>query len=138
MCPGPALSKKPMRVHFPGPALAREIEDAWALNEGGRPLKLVIGDTFEAGSAAYFAQSRPSVRIDDDAAKSPWAPDGLKKAAGAVIVWSVDKEGAALPPRYAVQNPTARVVEIVALPYQTRARLAPARLGIAIVPPAAP
>ena len=125
-----------MRVHFPGLQLAERVDEIWAVNAHGKPFKLIIGDVFEAGSAAYFSQSRPLVRIDDDLGKSPWAPDAVKREAGAIIVWNVAKEGAAIPARYLTQNPAARTAEIVSLPYQTRTYLPPARIGIAYLPPA--
>jgi hypothetical protein len=132
----PFTNGRPMRVHFPGPALARAVERAWSVAAPGRKLTMVIGDTFEAGSAAYFASDRPVVRIDDDPGKSPWAPDALKRAGGAVIVWDANRQGAQIPGPLRAHNPDARLIGIVDLPYQTPAPIPPARIGIAIIAPA--
>jgi hypothetical protein len=131
----PYVEGKTMRTHFPGPTLAREVEKAWAEREPSKPLRVIAGDAFEAGSAAYFADSRPLVRIDDSEKKSPWAPDALKREAGQVIVWNVEKQGEALPAALRATSPNAQVVRIVALPYLTGAEIPPVRIGIAIVPP---
>jgi 4-amino-4-deoxy-L-arabinose transferase-like glycosyltransferase len=132
----PYTDGTPMRVHFPGPPLAAEVERVWAERAPGKKLQIVIGDAFEAGSAAYFAKDRPKVRIDDDPHKSPWVPDALKREAGAIIVWNATKQGETLPEPFRTRNPDAQTIEVVSLPYLTKADIAPVRIGIAFIPPA--
>ncbi|MBI1340558.1 hypothetical protein GC169_10185 [bacterium] len=131
----PYLQHKPMRIHFPGAALAEQVDAAWR-ERFDTPLKVVIGDTLAAGSAAHYSAFEPMVRVGDVETDNPWAPEAMVQASGAVILWDAGRFGDALPPEIAARRPTAQITRIVTLPHQTGADVPPARIGIAIVPPA--
>ncbi len=132
----PYVEHDVMRVHFPGPELARQVDYIWSQTFPDKPLRIVAGDTFIAGSAAYWSPSKPKVRTEDDAKKSPWAPDSLKREAGQIIVWDAAKQGDDLPAPLRATSPNAQVQGVLSLRYQTDAPVPPARIGVAIVPPA--
>ena len=129
---GPRLSGEPLRVHFPGRPLAAELERIWAERAEG-PLPVVIGDTFIAGSAAHYAASAPVVRDHPDERVNPWASDALLARTGALIVWDadVDEGGGAETARY----PHAQFVGVLSLDYLAAGVEAPARVGVAYLPP---
>jgi 4-amino-4-deoxy-L-arabinose transferase-like glycosyltransferase len=134
----PWVAHKPMRVHFPGQALAAKVEAEWAAREPGHPLKVIIGPTYIASPAAYFAKAHPFARIDDIEAINPWAPESLVEHEGAVLLWNAEQRGDAIPPEFAATRPTLINLGLAVLAYQTGAPLKPARIGMALLPPATP
>ena len=69
---GGRFLRKPLRSAFPGPELARQIEQRWHAVAGDAPLSIVAGDVWIAGSIAFYGGDRPSVFIDADPVRSPW------------------------------------------------------------------
>jgi 4-amino-4-deoxy-L-arabinose transferase-like glycosyltransferase len=131
----PYVADKPMRIHFPGRALAAEMDRLWSASFD-RPLRVVIGPTLEAGSAAHYSAFSPAVRVNDDEAASPWASAALVGKVGAAVIWDASRSGDDIPADIRGRWPTAYVLDIVELPHQTGAAVPPARLGIAAIPPA--
>ena len=84
---GGRFMRKPLRAAFPGPELARVVEQRWHAVSATPPLAIVAGDVWLAGNIAFYGADRPSVFIDADPAKSPWiTPDALARQ-GAVLIW---------------------------------------------------
>jgi len=133
----PYLAGKPMRIHFPGRDLAEAMDAAWRA-EFQTPLRMVIGPTLEAGSAAHYSAFEPVVRVNDDVIASPWASEALAREAGAVIIWDADREGDGIPAETRRRHPRARLLAVLELRHQTGAELPPARIGLAVIPPATP
>lgn len=131
----PHMQGRPMRIHFPGAALAAEVDRLWA-GATTAPLKVVIGDTLPAGSVGHYSRFSPLARVGDVEAVNPWVPEALIGAAGAVVLWDAAREGDALPSRISERRPSARVLAVVELRHQTSADVAPARIGVAILDPA--
>jgi 4-amino-4-deoxy-L-arabinose transferase-like glycosyltransferase len=122
---------KPMRSAFPGPELARAVEQRWHAVVGTR-LSIVAGDVWLAGNIAFYGSDRPAVFIDADPAKSPWiTPDALARL-GAVLTWPAS-EG---HPVWLEGFPSAQAQPPIALPYVPALGHAPARFEWAILPPA--
>ncbi len=122
---------KSMRSAFPGPELARAVEQRWHAAVGTR-LPIVAGDVWLAGNIAFYGSDRPAVFIDADPAKSPWiTPDALARR-GAVLIWPAS-EGR---PVWLEGFPSAQEQPPIALPYAPALGHAPARFEWAILPPA--
>ncbi|MGV8867685.1 MAG: glycosyltransferase family 39 protein [Janthinobacterium svalbardensis] len=127
---GTAITGNEQAVNFPGNSLGQAINTRWRTMTG-RPLKYVVGNTWTAGNVAFYARDRPSVIFSHgDQRLSPWAEAGDVRQAGAVIVWNVKLEGAALPAYLASRFPGA-----VLQPSVTVTGKLPHQFGIAYVMP---
>jgi hypothetical protein len=129
---GSSAIKHEKKARFPGAALAGAITAQWH-ERTGQKLRFVVGDTWLAGNVAFYSADRPSLFIDAEPRLSPWVePDALSQA-GAVLVWSVARDGEAIPAALAAVFPTAEGQEPLAL----RGRSDDRRIGWAIVLPQA-
>jgi hypothetical protein len=111
---GGRFVRKAARGQFPGPELARVIEQRWHAVAGDAPLAIVAGDVWIAGSIAFYASERPSVFIDADPAKSPWITPSALIRQGAVLIWQ--EPGA--PPEWISHFPGALPQPPIELPYR--------------------
>ena len=134
----PYFASKGKRVHFPGRALAQEVETLWQARFD-EPLRIVIGDTWVGGNVAAYASVRPEVYIDGNPARSAWLDDALVRQQGAVVVWQ-DRTDQGQPSepygvagRFACLEPAAPIT----LSWDTGAELPPLRFGLAFIAPAA-
>lgn len=139
---GPRITGQWERVHFPGPALAREAQTAWDARADA-PLSIVVGDVWLAGTVGFYAQgARPSVYIDADPAAAPWLDDAAVRERGALVLWTSDKRGRDAVPldRSSLAGLAERFPDLVELePIVVEARWlggsAPVIVGIALIPP---
>jgi 4-amino-4-deoxy-L-arabinose transferase-like glycosyltransferase len=128
---GGRLLRKPMRGQFPGPELARVVEQRWHVVVGNAPLAIVAGDTWIAGAVAFYAAERPSVFIDADPERSPWiTPEALARQ-GAVLIWQ--EPGGR--PEWSSRFSAALVQPPVELPYVPPLGHPPARFRWAVLKP---
>lgn len=81
------VTKKFARAAYPGPELARLLDQRWREQVPDRPLRTIVGTKWEAGVASFFSSYRTRVLIDGDFAISPWiAPDEVARC-GAIVTW---------------------------------------------------
>ncbi len=139
----PYASGKVQRVHFPGETLSEKTLAGWH-GVTDKPLEYVVGDTWPAGNIAYYAPDWPHVFINSDPSINTWInPEDVKKK-GAILVWCIshcNTSGFANPsiqgtPDYIKEYPGAKIQKPLEIPRQTGAKVPPAKLGWAIVPPA--
>ena len=128
---GGRFIRKPLRSAFPGPELARVVEQRWHAVVGDVRLPIVAGDVWIAGNIAFYGADRPSVFIDADPTRSPWIAPGALARQGAVLIWSAS-EG---PPEWLGRFPAAQRQQPIELPYVPSLGHSPARFGWAIVKP---
>jgi 4-amino-4-deoxy-L-arabinose transferase-like glycosyltransferase len=84
------------RTEWPDRAMAQDLSAAWS-KATGRPLQIVVGDSWTAGLIAMRTSPRPSVFIDANYRHAPWiSPERLRQE-GALVVWQVSTK-APLPP----------------------------------------
>jgi 4-amino-4-deoxy-L-arabinose transferase-like glycosyltransferase len=138
---GPYVKAKGFRTHFPGRQLAARVVEAWD-QRFAAPLPLVAGERWLAGNVAFYAPSRPSVLTGGglgsatlDETACPWTSIADFKSRGGVLVWSADREGAALPAELRAHFPEAEMLPTLTLPWQTGAPVKPVHIGVAIVAP---
>ena len=138
---GPYVQGKSSRVHFPGRALAARVDQLWT-RRFDRPLPIVAGEWWLAGNAALYGPDRPSVyggclgdTLDFAPRYSPWTSDEDLKRRGGVILWDCRRRGDLLPAKLRGRFRTAEVLDPLTISHQTGAKIPPARIGIAIVPP---
>ncbi len=134
----PYLTHTVERIHFPGRALAMQIDDVWHREENA-PLLYVIGDTWPSGNVAYYAPERPHVLIKGDYTISPWIkPEDIQRY-GAVLTWCIENcahhNYAEQMPDYIRDFPQAKIQNPIILPRQTGAKVPPVTVGWAILPP---
>jgi len=102
MAAGYALARGPLawetgraaRSTYPGPELASIVLARWNEHQPGRPLRVVVSNTWMGGNIAVHVGNRTQVFIDADEAESPWFAPGTALACGAVVAFS-DKGRAA-------------------------------------------
>jgi 4-amino-4-deoxy-L-arabinose transferase-like glycosyltransferase len=138
---GPYVRGKSSRIHFPGRGLAAEVERLWN-RRYGRPLPIVAGEYWLAGNIALYGPSRASVyggrfgdTVDFAPRYCPWTSDEDLKRRGGVILWDCRCRGDQLPAELHDRFQTAEVLKPLTIPYQTGAKIPPARVGVAIIPP---
>jgi 4-amino-4-deoxy-L-arabinose transferase-like glycosyltransferase len=133
----PYIDHKAMRVHFPGSALAQQIDEAWH-RRFATPLTYVVGDTWAGGNVAYYAPERPHLFINADTAISPWIdPDDVRKR-GAVLVWCEKhcvRNSEGMPAFVHERFPQAELQKPLEIPRQTEADIPPVVIGWAIQKP---
>jgi hypothetical protein len=128
---GPRIYK-PRKALYPGEAMGKVVTGEWR-RQTNKPLFYVVGDTWMAGNMAFYSLDHPSILTDADPHLSPWIDMRTLRRYGAVIVW---EGGNDLPEDYRVQFPEALVQSAIQLPYHTNAKVSPAVIHWAIVPPA--
>lgn len=138
---GPLASGSPSRIHFPGKALAREINQQWH-QEHEQPYPLVGGDWWLAGNVACYAAHRPSVYpsrelwlCEPEPRAASWTSDEDFQQRGGVLLWNAQGQGDDLPERLRQRFPAAEVKPPLLLPYECSAPLPPLRVGVAFVTP---
>ncbi|MGL4943998.1 MAG: glycosyltransferase family 39 protein [Thermoguttaceae bacterium] len=131
------------RIHFPGPALASTLEDAWRERCGDVPCKWITGDWKLTCHAAYRMNDRPRVLCyysGLDAGQTPVIlsmSDADINRDGGIVVWDATNflDGA-IPEWLLVRYPCAKVApETLSLAWQTDATPHPLCVRYAIISP---
>ncbi|HUH40906.1 MAG TPA: hypothetical protein VL024_08560, partial [Castellaniella sp.] len=103
MALGYALARGPLawelgrtaRSTYPGPELAQIVQAQWQKHQPGRPLRVVVSNTWMGGNIAVHVSDRTQVFIDADEGESPWFAPGTALDCGAVVAFS--DQGRAAP-----------------------------------------
>lgn len=85
----------PARSTYPGPELAALATQHWQAHQPGRPLRVVVSNTWLGGNIAVHAGALTQVYIDASDAESPWFAPGTALQCGAVVAFS--RSGRAAP-----------------------------------------
>lgn len=140
---GPHLTGQVGRPHFPGRQLADTVNRLWAERYGGDGPPVVGGEAWRAGNAVCYSPHRPKVYTSGhmgylvmDEAQCPWTSDVEVNARGAVIVWDPDLVGNDQLDGLRARFPRFEMLPPLELPQQSSASVKPARVGVAVVPPA--
>jgi 4-amino-4-deoxy-L-arabinose transferase-like glycosyltransferase len=130
---GAAITNDPLRGNWPQVSVSRALEEAWAEETGGAPLRIVAGDIWTAGLVGMGDRDPPSVYINGDASISPWITDEKLSRNGALFVW---QEGA--NPPNAPAAPPLPVDGRVTIRFQNFPNSPPLRLQYHVLPPGPP
>ena len=146
----PYITNSARRFHFPMQSLGAECDRIWS-SRFAAPCPYVSGDWWCAGNAAITMKDRPSVHfywnnIDKENIKptGTWSEDTDVNAHGGLILWPLpegdtpeNNEHDPMVPEYIDRRfPAANdQKEILVLPYNTGAPIAPLRIGVAVIPP---
>ncbi|MDY0309164.1 MAG: glycosyltransferase family 39 protein [Castellaniella sp.] len=85
----------PARSTYPGPELAAHALRHWQDHQPGRPLRVVVSNTWLGGNIAVHIGPGTRVWIDANDAQSPWFSPGTALRCGALIAYS--EQGRAAP-----------------------------------------
>jgi len=129
---GPHLLGVPSRTEWPERAIATAANAVWQ-NNAHTPLRIVTGESWIAGLVAMQAP-RPSVFIDADFAKAPWVSPKRLEEEGTLIVWQEQPAAPTLPAVLKLAQ-SARSHGTLQFAWPLDARMAPLRIGWAVVPP---
>ncbi|GAM99905.1 hypothetical protein U91I_03560 [alpha proteobacterium U9-1i] len=121
---GARFTDDPLRGNWPQANMSRALQDAWAEETGGAPLRIVAGDIWTAGLLGMSDPNPPSVLINDDLSISPWITQDQLTRDGALYVW--------------VENPddTREADGRVTLRYPLFPDAPPLRINYRVAPPA--
>ena len=142
---------------FPARALAATVAKTWAEVCDG-PVPVIIGDSWLAGTSAYLLPGQPRVYAEADPGMSPWLTDSQIRETGAVMVWnqglprqfrdldhqnedeSESNQPGWFPGQEVMESRFGAIHALteVELPYGRPFAMAPARLGLAVIPPERP
>lgn len=103
MAVGYALARGPLawetgratRSTYPGPELAQLVLARWNEYQPGRPLRVIVSNTWMGGNIAVHVGDDTQVFIDASEADSPWFAPGTALRCGAVVAFS--ERGRAAP-----------------------------------------
>ncbi|MBI3382495.1 MAG: glycosyltransferase family 39 protein [Aquabacterium sp.] len=105
---GPQKKHKLDRTSYPGQEIAAILTAKWH-TQTGRPLSIVAGEEFVAGTVAHYSADRPSVFYDADFSESLWLRPEQVTQQGAVFVWPLSRGE----------------VDVTTLPMDSREQVAP-------------
>ena len=128
---GPEIRGKLSRVHYPGAALAVEIERAWDA-ASDKPLPQIAGDRWLASNVSLMGEDDASIYIEGDASKSRWTSDTSFAATGGVIIWRGEQ-----PTELLERFPHAGPVTRLELTNERHPGIAVPEVSYSILPPAA-
>jgi|CXWL01.1.fsa_nt_gi 4-amino-4-deoxy-L-arabinose transferase-like glycosyltransferase len=120
---GARFTDDPLRGNWPQARLSAALQDAWAEETGGAPLRIVSGDIWTAGLVGMSDPNPPSVLINGDRTISPWITSQEYARYGALIVWTEEP------------NNTRTADGHVTLRYPLFPNAPPLRIAYAITPP---
>jgi 4-amino-4-deoxy-L-arabinose transferase-like glycosyltransferase len=83
------------RSTYPGPALAELAAQHWQQHQPGRPLRVIVSNTWLGGNIAVHVGPRTQVYIDASDEQSPWFAPGTALSCGALVAYSA--QGRAAP-----------------------------------------
>jgi 4-amino-4-deoxy-L-arabinose transferase-like glycosyltransferase len=122
------------RVQYPGRELAAEVNRRWA-KVSDRPLRVVGGDWWLAGVAAWYGPQRLHVYPELQAAWAPWVDDASMRRDGGVLLWEGRMNETVRG--WLARFPEARVEPPIELPVPGVMRDLAVRIQMAVVAPAA-
>jgi len=128
----PQWKTKQTRIHYPGPAIAGELTDLWRA-QMETPLAYVAGDMWTTANVTLFSADRPRMFLEHDLNQSPWIGASDVQGKGVLVLWP----GEDSTPGDHIQTlyPSLERQGVLTVPYQGAARMQPARVNYAIVPP---
>jgi hypothetical protein len=137
----PFVRDRPKATQFPGKLLAETITRQWR-EKTGSPLVYVGGaevgtgpGEFAANNVAVYAPDRPHVIVHGNPALSPWIDMADVRRRGAVLVWEPWPGETGLPENLRATFPRAELQPPLVLPRKMLARVKPAVIHYAFVPP---
>ena len=127
------LSDKPSRAVWPQREIAERLLAGYRA-ETGRDPTVVAGPLWEAGLVALLAPGAPSVSIDGEGRKSPWADALRVRREGALAVW----RGGRAPPPALEAAVAGQAVRRESFRWSASPSARPIRLAWTVIPPRAP
>jgi len=86
-----SVSEEEEWAQFPARDAAAAMERGWSDACGAKPLPIIVGDSWLAGTASYLLPGQPRVYTEADSRMAPWVTDRMVGESGALIVWNKDR-----------------------------------------------
>ncbi len=134
---GPAVRGELSKVHFPGTAVARKINQRWE-QRYAVPLQVVGGEMFVSGCVGVYSEQRVDVFGDLLPEANPWVTDQRLKQSGGMIVWDIDEQGPTAPAAWLDRFPRAEVLAPVVCKTHALTGDVDANVGVLLIPPRNP
>jgi 4-amino-4-deoxy-L-arabinose transferase-like glycosyltransferase len=132
----PAATGKYARAAYPGPELARLLDQTWRRHVPDRPLRTIVGTRWEAGVASFFSSYRTHVLIDADFSISPWiAADEIARC-GAIVTWDPWNPAFDFVPLLRARFPAAQVLPNLEVDPDRPGTYYRKGVGVAVIAPA--
>ncbi|MCE5269103.1 MAG: glycosyltransferase family 39 protein [Planctomycetaceae bacterium] len=135
----PYVTGQPLRIHCPAPTLGATLHQVWR-QRYHTPLPVIAGDWWLAANAAFYGPRIPLIygssdlnHVDMCPRSSGWTDDEHLGKYGGIIIWNAG----GCDPRDEIRRrfPTVDVLAPISVPWETRAKVRPLRIGVAVVPP---
>lgn len=127
-------SNTPSSANFAGRELAALITDTWH-DTYHTPLSYVAGSRWLGGNISFYSPDHPAVYMEWNKQRAPWINQHDLETKGAVFVWDID-DHETLPDEIRAAYPALKEAKIIELHWKRNCnRLAPARIGVAMLPP---
>lgn len=123
------------RAAYPGPELARQLDQAWRRHVPDRPLRTIAGTPWEAGVASFFSSYRTRVLIDADFTISPWIAPGEIARCGAIVTWDPWNRAFDFPAVLRARFPNARILPDLAVDPDRPGTYYRKEVGVGVIPP---
>jgi 4-amino-4-deoxy-L-arabinose transferase-like glycosyltransferase len=131
---GPYFTGVPLRIHFPGRALAEEAERIWSMHADG-PLECVGGDPFLGANVSFHHPARPLAYAGPPGGYA--VHDAEIRRRGGLYFWDAGRGGPDPPGNLLRRFRHVRWSSPLVLPQETGAPIAPVRVGVAFLAPTA-
>ncbi|MBT8043085.1 MAG: glycosyltransferase family 39 protein, partial [Pontiella sp.] len=139
----PVIREKPHRVNYPGPELARQVEQIWQEQGNGR-FDYIVADEWYGGIVNHYGEQRPAVVIHGDFKLATYLTEDDVKARGALVLWLKNRDHLSSKAKLMERefpDIHSHFEEIIPLPdlivpWPRRTDGKAGRYGIAYIPPA--
>ncbi len=141
----PVIREKPHRVNYPGPEIARQVEEIWKKNSS-ETFDYIIADEWAGGIVNHYGHERPSVVIHGDYKLSPYLREEDVKARGALVFWQKsrnhlsEKQKSMQRELPGIESMFAQIIPLpdLVIPWPRRTDGRAGRYGVAYIPPENP
>jgi hypothetical protein len=123
-----------LRTSHPAASMARYFGETFE-RRTGRPLPIVAGDPRLAALIAAGAPSRPSLLLDAQPYRTPWASADEIRRKGGIVVWPTTGTAGAPPPEIRARYPQLQPELPRAFERPVQGRLPPLRVGWGVIRP---
>lgn len=132
---GLTIRGKPSRIHFPGKAIAENVNKSWSRHRA-ESIPIIGGDEFLAGTIAIQSAQNPLVYANLSPTASPGVSgDHDMNRSGGVILWKADREGVDFPRDLQQRFPGVIESYVETFHHKDLLSQKPLQLGIAIIAP---
>lgn len=127
-------SSDPSSANFPGREIAQTITKTWR-DTYHTKLFYVAGSRWVGGNIGFYSADHPAVFVEWDERRAPWIDIKEMQQKGAVFIWSIT-DNERMTKEVEAQFPNLLPTTVLEFSWKrNKKKLAPIKIGIAILPP---